>query len=272
MPSLYIIKLIQNKYYIGKTNKLEKRLIEHTENKGSKWTSIYYPINLIQIIPNCDKYDEDMYTEIYMEKYGIENVRGGTYAQAKLDCLAQYFILYKLPRITISNNKKLPLYVLRLKNNKFLIERTNNIADRLQEHFDNKGTQWTQKYKPLQVVKRIDNPVDSFVESKITEMYMCKHGIDNVRGGVYTAMILDPKIKAFLVRKCLSFRDCCFNCNKKGHFSKNCPKENRNSKYRYSRRKRNVLRSNVQSYNRLFHRRDTNYKRTVEVIKLGYDD
>ncbi len=73
------------KYYIGKTNDPDRRLLEHNNGSGSAWTKKYPPIRVIEIIPNCDNYDEDKYTLKYMKQYGIDNVRGGSFCQIKLD-------------------------------------------------------------------------------------------------------------------------------------------------------------------------------------------
>jgi cellular nucleic acid-binding protein len=35
--------------------------------------------------PNCDDYDEDKITRQYMDKYGINNVRGGSFVSVKFD-------------------------------------------------------------------------------------------------------------------------------------------------------------------------------------------
>lgn len=85
MVYIYILKLEKNKYYVGKTDKPEKRVIDHFTTKGSNWTKKYKPIKLLEIIPNCDDYDEDKYTRIYMDKYGINNVRGGSFVSMKLN-------------------------------------------------------------------------------------------------------------------------------------------------------------------------------------------
>ncbi len=86
MVCIYIIQLENNKYYIGKTNNpICNRILDHFNNIGSVWTSKYKPIRVIDIFYNCDDYDEDKYTFIYMEKYGINNVRGGTFCKLNLD-------------------------------------------------------------------------------------------------------------------------------------------------------------------------------------------
>lgn len=82
---LYVIKCEQNKYYIGKSSNLNNRILEHFQGNGSEWTKKYIPLEIIQIIKDVDHFDEDKYTKIYMAKYGIDNVRGGTYSQIYLD-------------------------------------------------------------------------------------------------------------------------------------------------------------------------------------------
>lgn len=81
MLSIYILKLEYNKYYIGKTINPNFRLQQHFMDNGSEWTKKYKPIDIITIIPNCDSYDEDKYTLKYMEEFGINNVRGGSFCQ-----------------------------------------------------------------------------------------------------------------------------------------------------------------------------------------------
>ena len=84
MLFIYILKLVNNKYYVGKTTNPEFRLNSHFDSKGSAWTLKYKPVELIELIPNCDDFDEDKYTLKYMEKYGINNVRGGSFCELKL--------------------------------------------------------------------------------------------------------------------------------------------------------------------------------------------
>jgi hypothetical protein len=85
MLYIYILELESNKYYIGKTTNPEFRLDKHFDGSASVWTSKYKPIKLIELISNCDNFDEDKYTLKYMEKYGIDNVRGGSFCQIILN-------------------------------------------------------------------------------------------------------------------------------------------------------------------------------------------
>jgi len=86
MVFIYVLELEENKYYVGKTNNPKFRIENHFEGGcgGVQWTKKYKPLSLHQLIPDCDKFDEDKYTLKYMDKYGIENVRGGSFCQIVL--------------------------------------------------------------------------------------------------------------------------------------------------------------------------------------------
>ena len=84
MVSIYILKLQTNKYYIGKSHNTKIRINDHISENGADWTKKYLPIKILKIINDCDDFDEDKYTLKYMKKYGIDNVRGGSFCQLNL--------------------------------------------------------------------------------------------------------------------------------------------------------------------------------------------
>ncbi|SNW62423.1 GIY-YIG nuclease with Zinc finger domain [Orpheovirus IHUMI-LCC2] len=84
MESLYILELEYGRIYVGKTRRLYDRILEHFTYNGSIWTKLYRPIKILEIIEDPDDFDEDKYTKIYMRKYGIDKVRGGSYVTQTL--------------------------------------------------------------------------------------------------------------------------------------------------------------------------------------------
>ena len=85
MKTLYVLLCEGEKYYIGVTDRdINERLVEHWKNIGSSFTKKYKPIKTVEVIDNVDTFDEDKYVKMYMSKYGIENVRGGSYSELKL--------------------------------------------------------------------------------------------------------------------------------------------------------------------------------------------
>ena len=84
--TIYVLKCKQRKWYVGKTRKLRGRVLQHFCSNGSAWTRKYPPIKVHgKGYRNCTARDEDKYTKEMMDKYGIDNVRGGSYCQIELD-------------------------------------------------------------------------------------------------------------------------------------------------------------------------------------------
>ncbi len=82
--NIYVLKLEDGKYYIGKTNDVECRFQQHINGKGSAWTRKYRPISVLRTILATSDFEEDKVTKEYMAKYGINNVRGGAYVEVEL--------------------------------------------------------------------------------------------------------------------------------------------------------------------------------------------
>jgi len=83
--NIYILRLQGGRYYIGKSDNVSKRYEQHLNGTGSSWTKKYKPISVDKIIPNASAFDEDKYTKMYMSKYGMDKVRGGSYVNVELD-------------------------------------------------------------------------------------------------------------------------------------------------------------------------------------------
>ncbi len=104
MPiTIYILKCEHDKYYVGKTTRsVDERYQDHIDGKGSMFTRVYKPLSVYEVIENCDEFDEDKFVKIYMKKYGISNVRGGSYSQLELSLEIQNFLSHE---ISSSQNK-----------------------------------------------------------------------------------------------------------------------------------------------------------------------
>lgn len=82
--NIYVLQLEGGKYYIGKSNNILKRYQEHINGGASAWTNKYKPVSLIESLENVSPFEEDKKTKEYMSKYGIDNVRGGSYVSIEL--------------------------------------------------------------------------------------------------------------------------------------------------------------------------------------------
>jgi len=72
---VYMMKLSDGKYYVGMTINPTKNIDDYYET--NPWLDKYKPISIMKIKNNVANLDE--YVIKQMCKYGVENVRGGSY-------------------------------------------------------------------------------------------------------------------------------------------------------------------------------------------------
>jgi predicted GIY-YIG superfamily endonuclease len=77
--TIYVLLLKNDKFYIGSTSNIKKRILEHFSGSGSLWTKMHPPIKVVETYEG-DPFDEDKFLKKYSAQYGISNVRGGSYS------------------------------------------------------------------------------------------------------------------------------------------------------------------------------------------------
>jgi len=81
-PSLYVLKLEEDNYYIGMSYNLNFRWSQHWSGSGAKWTRLHKPVEVVKVIyPATEAGIENRITKEYMEVYGSDKVRGGNYCK-----------------------------------------------------------------------------------------------------------------------------------------------------------------------------------------------
>jgi predicted GIY-YIG superfamily endonuclease len=238
---LYAIKCEGDKYYIGQTNDLVRRLRQHKEQgkEGAIWTSMHKALDFVETwtIENYSKDDalvfENKMTLLYINKYGWKNVRGGMYVMS--DEEEHFRILNKFNNLIdgdfipyandlqinryveakkIIDDKKLSrdksyIAVLKLEAGKFYVGASEKkIENYIRKHFYSKHTKWTTRYKPIGIDNIYElNQDDGYREvvNNVVIQLMAKYGIENVRGGAFRDMD-EAKVKIKVHKKYPDFK------------------------------------------------------------------
>ena len=205
MVYIYVLKLEENKYYIGKTNNPAFRLDSHFSLNGSQWTKKYRPIKLLKMIPNCDDYDEDKITKQFMDKYGIDNVRGGSFTS-----------------ITLNNNTKELLNKMNKGTNDkcFKCGKKGHFANSCYTINSKIKTKY-EKYDSEDEYEEYDSE-DEYEEydseDEYEEVWCCNYcgkEFDTKNGCVYHENV-------YCKNQNLKNKNKCFRCGRKNHYADNC--------------------------------------------------
>lgn len=122
---IYVLLLEEQRYYIGRTGNIFKRLEQHFTKKGAIYTKQYKPIKILEIINENTNDDERIKTIEYMNIYGWEKVRGSYWCSINIS----------KPLFLKKNEKKLIKSTLFTKNKNSCIMNV----------FDNASKPWTNE-------------------------------------------------------------------------------------------------------------------------------
>ena len=82
--TIYVLALEDGRYYVGKTKDISDIFCKRY--RPSPWIKKFKPVALERVFENVSlgDFEEDKVTKEYMDKYGIDMVRGGSYSQFDL--------------------------------------------------------------------------------------------------------------------------------------------------------------------------------------------
>ena len=81
---IYVLQLVEERYYVGRTSNIIRRIEEHFTGNGSIYTKQYKPLKVIEVEEEKTNIDERIKTLKIMEKYGWEKVRGACWCSLEI--------------------------------------------------------------------------------------------------------------------------------------------------------------------------------------------
>lgn len=84
------------------------------------------------------------------------------------------------------------IYILLLENDYYYIGESSNFIQSYQQHIDKRSCEWTKLHRTITIAKVIQQTKEYTVDDCVIE-YIKKYGIDKVRGGSFSDVVLSPK-------------------------------------------------------------------------------
>lgn len=87
MPTIYALRCEDGFYYVGQAKQNGQYILDverHFQGEMIEWTKIHKPQRVDLLRYFCDENEVDEYTIMYMTRYGLDKVRGGSYSACTL--------------------------------------------------------------------------------------------------------------------------------------------------------------------------------------------
>lgn len=224
---LYVLLLENNKFYVGYTNRPNgERFLEHFTDNGAMWTKTHKPIEVVYF-GEGNLEDEDHLTLEMMKKYGWWNVRGGHWCNVKMTTPPEE-LMPKLPP-TLQE-----MSTIKESEDMYNCQRCGRTGHTTGDcyattHKNGQNLENKKQYKPNSkntrnstTIEELDLDID-YVVINSNDKNICQkcgrtgHSHDQCYAKTHIEghYIIKPKKDYSKYR--------CYNCNKYGHWSKNCP-------------------------------------------------
>ena len=119
-------------------------------------------------------------------------------------------------------NKKEP-YILQLTDDKYYVGESSDVKRRTWLHENGNGSAWTKKYNVIKSIEPEYNKENNFHELIQTLETIKKHGIENVRGSLFTSPFpLSQYEKVMAAQLYCELHGLCRKCGGEGHFITQC--------------------------------------------------
>jgi len=206
---IYVLRLGNNKWWVGRTKYFDKKIKAIRKGKGAWWIITNGFIAIEETIENGDLINK---TLEYMKKYGWENVRGTYWHDGPQIYIPKRILEYineqknniknsidkgitELKEVKLDfyqekiEDQPESVYVLKLEKDRWYIGKTNDLNSQIKRHRKGEVNSWTKLYKVLSVEKVIEGGD----EKAVTIEYMQKYGWWNVRGFNWAAKDWPPE-------------------------------------------------------------------------------
>lgn len=120
------------------------------------------------------------------------------------------------------------IYVLSLEDDFYYVGKTKDLAKRFLKHKHGEGARWTALHKPISIIATYESEHDYDEEIKTLE-WMDEKGIDKVRGGGYSNVVITEEEVEYIKKKISAMKNRCFICHQTGHYANVCPTRTKNA-------------------------------------------
>lgn len=199
--TIYVLKLENGYFYVGKTRNFEVRYKQHANLKGAEWTKLHKVVGELKVFcfkVSTQREEDQMENEVtlsMMRFRGWQKVRGGDYSSvgdyATLKTLNNrgHFLDQNADEVAYAPSS-LTIYVIRLESDKYFVGYTRNLKRAFKKHQKGKASSWTRRYKPIEVIETIAVQCETGKQSvpmtnEVVLRYFDKFGVKNVRGGSF---------------------------------------------------------------------------------------